>query len=210
MLSEAGTKAIVFDLDRTLFKITPLGKPILFLKQRKPPHELPIHTREEIARLDINHSPTKQPSTGLSEDFSLQLIARSKLFPGVADEIKRLIDEGFDIFINTGRPNKLTWADVTNETLDNAGILNFFKEIFYKPPGVSSTISKAHVLHLLSKGYNTVEFSDDEAPTAHFIASIFPEIRVNLVKNNLSRTTLETLPNLKIVSSIVTRQGNTI
>lgn len=205
MAIEAG--AVVFDLDRTLLEVTPLGKPLLCLRQRNNQHNSLTQTRKEIANLDIKHSPVESFSTSLSEHLSLQLIARSKAFPGVADEIKRLIDEGFDLFIDTGRPNKLTWADVTMETLDRAGILNFFKEIFYKPPGVSSTISKAHALHLLSKKYNTIEFNDDEISTAHFIASIFPEIGVNLVQKKPLRTNLEKLPNLKIIPSIVTRQG---
>ena len=171
-------EAKVFDLDNTLIKRTPLEKSIIFLKQRKSPHKLPIYTREEIARLDINHLPIEQPSAGLSEYLSLQLIAKSKLFPGIADEIKRLADQGLDIFANTGRPNKSIWADITKETLEKEGVIDYFKEIFYTPQNTDVAVSKAHTLHLISERYNILEFSDDDARVAHYTALTFPDLNL--------------------------------
>jgi phosphoglycolate phosphatase-like HAD superfamily hydrolase len=200
-------RAMVFDLDDTLLKRSFIERNMTLLVERTRPYQLPLFTRKEIALLDINHSPINQPFTNLIEQVAFKLLSERKIFPGATDTIKRLTDQGFDIYINTGRPNKSVWADMTNETLNNSGIKDYFKQIFYTPEGIDTAVSKAHTISLLSQLYGAdIEFSDDDIRAAHFVALTFPEIQVNLIQYKLSRRiNLEQFPNIKPSPTIIIR-----
>lgn len=204
-IERAGARARVFDFDDTLIGRELVTRSLGLVSGKVRPHKLPTLTREKIAQLDINHDRVDGHVVGWKEVISFRVHARRSVLPGVKDELERLADQGVNIYGNTGRSNKADWVDMTDETLYRGRVRDHFKGIFYTPEGTKTAVSKAHGLHLLLEQYDQVEFDDDDPRTARFIATMFPEVQVNLVQYGstgllVARHELETFPNLRRVA----------
>ena len=206
MKEQLHLKARAFDLDDTLI----VGRETFtrassLIMSRILSHHLPNLEIAHIAGLNLNHSRVNLPINSLKERISFELHARSKVYPGVIDELEKIADSGTDIYGNTGRPHKGDWVDMTEETLRRGGVAEYFRGVFYTPDGIRTAVSKAHAVLELTERYEQVEFDDDDPGTAYFIANLFPRVKVNLVKHRftglfVSRSELDKLPNLRRVA----------
>jgi len=207
MANELRKNARVFDFDDTIIRretVTHLSG--LVIGKLRAPHS-PIVTSEDIERLDLNHSPVSTLITGLREKTSLRVHALRKVYPGIKKEFEKLTAEGTDIYGNTGRSSKKEWVDMTEDTLQRGGVIDYFKRIFYTPDGTKAIISKAHAIDSLTRQYDQIEYYEDDPRTALFIARLFPHVNVNLVQYGLtgllaSKTELSQFPNLKRVAHV--------
>ncbi len=199
-------KARVFDLDDTLLEgRETFTRASSLIMSRMLSRNLPNLEIANISGLNLNHSRVDLPINSLKERISFELHARSKVYPGVIDELEKIADSGTDIYGNTGRPHKGDWVDMTEETLRRGGIAEYFRGVFYTPDGIRTVVSKAHAVLGLTERYEQVEFDDDDPRTARFIAQLFPNVKVNLVQHGftrllVSRTGLDKLPNLRRVA----------
>ena len=199
-------KARVFDLDDTLLEgRETFTRASSLIMSRMLSRNLPNLEIANISGLNLNHSRVDLPINSLKERISFELHARSKVYPGVIDELEKIADSGTDIYGNTGRPHKGDWVDMTEETLRRGGIAEYFRGVFYTPDGIRVAVSKAHAVLGLTERYEQVEFDDDDPRTARFIAQLFPNVKVNLVQHGftrllVSRTGLDKLPNLRRVA----------
>lgn len=204
MVEQLNHKAAVFDFDDTLIGREIVTRASGLIMGRVRPHRSSGLSVADIAKLQLNHSRVSDPIRRLRERLSFKLHARRNVYQGVKGEFERITANGADIYGNTGRSHKGEWVDMTEETLRRGGIAEYFREVFYTPEGVRTAISKAHAIQELTKQYERVEFYDDDPKTALFIASLLPNVDVNLVQHGLtgllvSRDELEKLPNLKRV-----------
>ena len=212
-IERVSRKVCVADFDDTTIGREKIIRYLALIGGTIHPHKLPNLTREDISNLDINHNRVEGHVKGWWEDKTFRVHRRRKILPGVRDKLARLVDQGVDIYGNTGRSNKSDWVDMTDETLQRGGVRNYFKEIFYTPEGTKTAVSKAHGLYLLLEQYDDLEFYDDDPRTTHFIAAMFPEIQVKLIQYRstgllVARRDLETLPNLKKITSFAKADYN--
>ena len=97
------------------------------------------------------------------------------MIPGVIDYLWRKPEEVV-VFGNTGRPNKRPWINMTYDTLYRGGVDHLFKEIFFRPHGVTGTKGKgAAILSLLEQGYDKVRHTDDDPVVIYSLASFFDQ-----------------------------------
>ena len=80
-----------------------------------------------------------------------------------------------DIYLNTGRKNRRSYVDSTEQALVKAGIRDRFKDLYFGVKGVSNIMSKIVWLDMLSNNYNTVYHYDDNPKTALTIERFFRE-----------------------------------
>jgi len=198
-------KARVFDFDDILVGRERITRVSGLVFERLKPHKLPSLTLTDISQLDLNYDRVAIPISSLKERVSFEFHARRNVYHRVKEELERIATDGTDIYGNTGRSNKGEWVDMTDETLDKGKVRDYFKGIFYTPDGVRTTVSKAHVIQLLTEQYEQVEFDDDDPRTVLFIAQVFPNVRVNLVQHRstgllVSSRELDELPNLRRVA----------
>lgn len=203
-MKETGKKAArVFDFDDTLLgREWPTRLAGLALGVVHPQH-LPSLTRDEIAKLDLNHERVEGRVKGWRERKAFEAHAKRRVYPGVREELERLQAEGVEIFGNTGRPNKGEWVDMTYASLDKQGIGEFFRDkVAFTPRGVKTAVSKGHNLHQLSELYGEIEQDEDDGRTVRFLAGLFPDVTFNYVQYGttgllVSRAELDALPNVR-------------
>ncbi|MCX6791501.1 MAG: hypothetical protein NT149_00495 [Candidatus Gottesmanbacteria bacterium] len=112
-----------------------------------------------------------------------------------------------DIYGNTGGPNKRPWIDMTVRTLEKGLVYTRFKDIFFRPSGVSGVESKgAAILELITQ-YDDVTHYDDDPWVIFGLAKAFPAEKFPGVKFILvqeldagilaTREELERFPNVR-------------
>ena len=204
--------AIVTDLDDTVTPregYTRIGGAI---KGRLRPHHLPDLSIRDITKLELYHFRVNTPVKKWKEKISLAFHARRQVDPRVREEFEACIENEEDIYVATGRSNKSTWVDVTERTLQQGGIRDLIKEVYYTPKGARTAVSKAHVLYIVTQSYDQVRFDEDDPWTIQFIAPLFPDVQINYIWHratalSLPKGMMDQYPNVREVRSRGRREG---
>lgn len=117
-----------------------------------------------------------------------------------------------DIFVNTGRPNKRPWVDLTSRTLANGQVLAYFEGFFFKPPEVRALLSKAAAIAELRRRYQEVTHVDDNPADVLPLAKLFPDVNFVIFQDLtsgilFSRVGMGQYPNVRRVATL--REGVT-
>lgn len=112
-----------------------------------------------------------------------------------------------DVYGNTGRPNKRPWVNLTARTLKNGHVFSRFKNIYYRPEGVSGIQSKGAAILELSQMYDHVRHYDDDPWVIFGLAKAFPEVEFVLVQDInfgilISHEEMELFPNVTRVAQL--------
>jgi hypothetical protein len=116
------------------------------------------------------------------------------------------------LFGNTGRHNNQTWIEMTFDRLQEAGILDRFEHVYFKPEEWESDEGKYWALQdIKEKGYRFIHY-DDNARTVRRLAPHFPDDKFVVVQDLtsgilFSRKEMEKNPN---VARIAMRKDGTI
>ncbi len=124
----------------------------------------------------------------IGEAISFSLSSRRKVVPQVRDVLEKVTKDGFDNFGNTGRLNKQKWHDITESTLTKGGVRDYFKQIFYTDPRMSTAVSKANAIRELQRSYGQIRHVDDDPKTAFYLATLFPDVAVYLLQYGFTGT----------------------
>jgi hypothetical protein len=112
-----------------------------------------------------------------------------------------------DVYGNTGRPNKRPWVDMTARTLEKGFVYTRFKNIFFRPAGVTGIESKGAAIAELVKQYDNVTHIDDDPWVIFGLAKVFPRVTFMLVQDLdfgilVSRAEMERFPNVRRVAQL--------
>lgn len=135
-------------------------------------------------------------------NYGIQAAARVE-----SDMWQYLWDRKSDVFGNTGRPNKQPWIHLTRRTLEQGYVFSRFKDIYYRPDGMSGVQSKGAAIRELSGIYDHVTHFDDDPWVIFGLAKIFPDVTFVLVqelKGGLlfSREETERFPNVRRIAQL--------
>lgn len=194
-------RAESFDLDGVVIgrQIPIQGGALKGLAQRgvtiyEPPESIPEVPR--FTRGGLILSP--------QEAVSFYFHSRRHIIPGVKEFLE---SRDTDKFGNTGRSNKKVWVDMTRKTLQDGGILDQFQDIFFKPPGIRTIISKGAGIQQLQQQYQHVTHYDDNPADVLGLATIFPDVKFVVVQDLstgilFSRIDMESYPNVRRVAQL--------
>lgn len=130
-----------------------------------PPQKLPEKTGFGIYHI----SPTPM------ERLSLLWHQPRFVYPGVAENMLNI--KNVDIYGNTGRLGRSHWNRLTRAQLERAFIMGRFKDIFFRPEGISTKESKLLAVDfLLELGYARVRCIDDNPADLLPICKRFPSL----------------------------------
>lgn len=112
-----------------------------------------------------------------------------------------------DVYGNTGRPNKRSWIDMTERTLEKGLVMSRFKKIYFRPEGVSGIQSKGAAIAELAGEYDHVTHYDDDPWVIFGLAKVFPGVTFMLVQDLdfgllVSRAEMERFPNVRRVAQL--------
>ncbi len=160
---------------------------------------------DQVPQLDRQIVDT--PVQGAFEKASFRIHAGRQVYPHIAGILQQRLEEGIDIYGNTGRVSKKTWVNMTNNTLYEAGIAQYFKDVFYKPENTSTLYSKLDAIRALALKYDHVEHFDDNPADAIPIAALFPKVSVYIINYRstgilFSRKELERFPNVRRIAMV--------
>lgn len=205
MIKETTTKsARVFDLDDTVLERELITRCVGLVAGRARKSSIPELTLADIAKLKIGHERVEGSIKNPIEHWKWKFHASREVYLEALRELLKTRDSGVDIYVATGRSNKTPWVDITEGSLTRGSAAPYISKIFYTPDGVSTMVSKAHVLYLLSWEYEKIEFDEDDPRTVLFLAKLFPYMTINyrrhrstsmLVPNRL----LNELPNVHVL-----------
>lgn len=107
------------------------------------------------------------------------------------------------LYVNIGRRNTKPWVDLTKRSLARAGILERFQDLYFRPRGVTTAVSKLHGVACLRQQYSQVIHFDDNPLDGVPIAQFFPDVLVVIVRDYstnrlLKEVNLTRLTNLKV------------
>lgn len=99
--------------------------------------------------------------------------------------------------------------DLTKRSLAKAGILERFQDLYFRPRGITTAVSKLSGVAYLRQQYDQVVHFDDNPLDGVPIARFFPDVQVVIVRDYstdrlLRVVDLAGLPNLKVTK----RYGN--
>ncbi|MDO8618693.1 MAG: hypothetical protein Q7R49_01970 [Candidatus Daviesbacteria bacterium] len=166
------------DFDGVLFPRFPAQMAILKwafnpIGYRKPFKAGPDLTEEQKA---MNYERLTQ---GEFDDFKGHQARMVK--PGTREFLLSLGTDA--IFGNTGRKNNLYWVRMTERNLKTGGVDDLFKEIYFKPQGVSSDEGKYwNIRAIKDRGFKVRHF-DDNAYLIEQLAPEFPDDEFVLVED---------------------------
>lgn len=149
------------------------------------------------------------------ELLSHWLHSRRNVKKGVRQALQVVSEsEESDIIGNTGRRFKAEWVEMTEETLRQGLVLDYFhnstkrkEPIFYTPKGVSTIQSKLDVTNWALERYTRVIVADDNPDTTVAVAANFPRVEVLAVQDwttklMLTRNVLRQNPTIEVVPSL--------
>lgn len=87
------------------------------------------------------------------------------------------------IFVNTGRPNRTCWIDMTKNTFKRGGILDLFDGFYFRPRETPTLISKIAAIQELRDRFDKVTHVDDNPADALPIAALFPDVEVIIIQD---------------------------
>lgn len=124
--------------------------------------------------------------------------------PGVTEFLER---RDADIYGNTGRSNKKPWVEMTRNTLRDGEVLAQFQDIFFKPPGTKTIISKGAGIQQLREQYGHVTHYDDNPADVLGLAAYFRDVDFVIVQDwttgiLFSRIEMNNYPNVTRVSKL--------
>jgi hypothetical protein len=193
-------RAESYDLDGTVF---PGGKNSFLQKtftyQGISPHE---YTIPEVAPIPRPERTSYLMSVQEMSRFIAQLPASVSV-----DMWQYLWNRSDDVYANTGRPNAPLWKYTTEQILRRGNVFDRFKDIFYRPDGVSGVESKgAAIAELLTK-YDSVTHYDDDAFVIFPLARLFPEAQFVFVQGLssgvlMTRDEREQFPNVTRIGAL--------
>lgn len=184
-----------FDLDGLLFTTQhniQLGAIKGFLlkgiKVYRPPEQIPTVIRA------IDETPV----SSWTEKLSLYFHSKRKVKTGVPEFLHM---RQTDKYGNTGRSNKRAWVEMTEHALDAGKIRHYLLDVFYKPYGMSSTVSKGAALYELCKTYERVRHYDDNPADVLRLAPLLPSVEFVVVEDKsagvlFSRVEMSQYPNV--------------
>ena len=103
------------------------------------------------------------------------------VYPGARNFMKD--QQGVDFYGNTGRKNKNPWVQLTRKTLERGGVFERFEDIYFKPEGTRTMLSKLEAIDRLRTRYTQVTHYDDNPADALPIAAFFPDVKVVIVQD---------------------------
>ncbi len=159
-----------------------------------PPQEVPVLSRE-----------IKNDHLRVGEMVSFLMHSIRRVNGSVPDFLDTY--SSVDIYGNTGRANRTPWVNMTMHTLQRAGVAEVFKDVYFKPPGTKTMLSKLAAIDELRRKYGVVTHLDDNPADALPIAAFFQDVQVVIVQDLTtgllySREEAEKYPNVKRVASL--------
>ncbi len=139
-----------------------------------------------------------------SEMISFNAHKGRHIIPGVKEFLAR---RNTNKYGNTGRSNKKSWVEMTRNTLRDGEVLEQFQDIFFKPPGTKTIISKGAGIQQLREQYGYVTHYDDNPADVLGLAAYFPDVDFIIVQDwttgiLFSRIELNNYPNVRRVSQL--------
>jgi len=195
-------EAYSFDLDGVIIARPPIQVGALrefFLRGGaiyEPPENIP----------EVHRSTSRGLILSPIEAISYYFHSKRQVVPGVREFLRSI---HADKFGNTGRPAKGVWVDMTRRTLQAGGIFDQFQEIFFKPPGMRTIISKGAAISELREQYGAghVTHYDDNPADVLGLARVFPDVRFVVVQDLstgilFSRVEMRYYPNVTRVARL--------
>ncbi len=172
-------RAISLDLDGVVIFRPPIQAGALFnrhiirrgRRMYNPPDAVPQITRE--SPLEGQMKP--------SELVSFLTHCLKWVYPGAKYFIRDQREAHF--YGNTGRRNKTPWIQLTRKTLERGGVLERFEDIYFRPEGTRTMLSKLEAIDRLRTRYTQVTHYDDNPADALPIAAFFPDVKVVIVQD---------------------------
>ena len=202
---QKGGIAYSFDVDDVLIDRGGISRGLGLISGKLKPHRLPTY---DVSNLPlIVREVIDLPLYGVFEKVSFEVHARRKVISGVKVELETITTEGIVVYGNTGRSNKKAWVEMTEQTLQDGEIADYFQNIFYAPDGVKTAVSKAVALQTLQTQYKQVAHFDDDPRTVAYLASLFPDIKLYLIEYGstgllFSRKEMAKFPNIHRIGVI--------
>lgn len=196
MLTER--RAASFDLDGVIFPRIPVQSAVFSPNKKR---SNPYFPGQEIPVLD--RTASREPLSGLKV---LELMFH-RIRPPFPDAKRAILEtKGVDMYGNTGRPNHIAWISMTKKTL-GAELANKLLNIFFTPEGVKNTMGKLSTIAYLLSLYDGVDHFEDNPGNGVPIATVFPNVRVFMVRDLstdvlLPQKVLDKHPNLVVASNL--------
>ncbi len=194
------TEAESYDLDGVVIR-SPLPFPIESVSKHfrvrpvnyEPPPVVPL-TR----RVEETHAMSAQQRIA----YAASLVRSVDM-----DTWQFLWERTADVYGNSGRPNKRPWVDMTVRTLKKGMVYTRFKDIFFRPHGVSGIESKGAAIAELTKKYDHVTHIDDDPWVIFGLAKVFPDVQFTLVQDLdfgilVTNEELQRFPNVRRVAEL--------
>ncbi len=162
----------------------------------QPPLEIP----------NVERAINEDGQRSITDCLLLYLARHRHVVNGVKE---MLMARGGANYVNTGRPNKKEWIEVTEKTLRDAQIRDFFQDIYYRRPELTTMESKLAVVNELYQRYPPDKYQitcvDDNPADALPIAKAFPDVQVVVVQDLssgilFSRVEMRDYPNVRRVA----------
>lgn len=195
-------RAISLDLDGVVISRFPIQLKAVIdrhIKRRgstifNPPESIPTLSREPKS------APLK-----LGELISFFLHSRRTVNVDVEDFLDT--NHMVDVYGNTGRVGKTPWIRMTWQTLKRGSVDDGIKDIYFKPDGTKTMLSKLEAISQLRHVYGSVTHYDDNPADALPIAAFFPDVKVVIVQDLTtgllySREEAARYPNVKRVAAL--------
>lgn len=194
---------VVLDLDGVVnwrFPAQKHGIPII----GKPSPER--YASPERALPVLRHLPYKPPTLG--NFLNAMRHALTPVFPDVVKVIKEF-DPSIKVYGNTGRINDQSMVFMTHVSLERAGILGRFEDIYFRPETYTTTEGKLAALAdiIRKSGHDQIICVDDNPGDLLPMAGTFPQVRFGLIRDLttarlLKGVNMENYPNVGVYPTL--------
>lgn len=182
----------------------------------RPPFQLKAFVDRHVKRRGAQIFNPPQFVQVLSREVKSDQLRKSELVSFLMHSVRRVkepvhsfLEDNYeaDVFGNTGRANRTPWVRMTMQTLQRAGVAEGFKDIYFKPEGTKTMLSKLAAIGELRGKYELVTHYDDNPGDALPIAAFFPDVQVVIVQDLstgllYSREEAAKYPNVRRIASL--------
>ena len=182
----------------------------------RPPFQLKAFVDRHVKRRGVKIFNPPQSIPVLSQEIKSDHLRKGEVASFLMHSIRKVnssvpgfLDNNFyaDVYGNTGRVNRTPWVRMTMQTLQRAGVAEEFKDIYFKPEGTKTMLSKLAAINVLRTRYAQVVHYDDNPADALPIAAFFPDVQVVIVQDLTtgllySREEAAKYPNVRRVASL--------
>lgn len=206
-ISQYKTCAAIFDLDSTLFCVSPRSQAILQDLAREPwfgekfPEAAPVLSSVKVEKHEYGIKAALQrtglnPSEELvqtvrkywrSKFFSNSHMRHDLMYPGAQEFVQRIHDAGAEVYYLTGRSEAL----MREGTMDNLKYWKFpdlpFERVMMKPSDLESDENFKEIrLREMKSRYECIWFFENEPVIIHQVRKSLPDIRIVFIDSNHS------------------------